>query len=42
MLKKRVLDPIIKAGMRYQLLALRNKHEFGTNIYCHFILEIER
>jgi hypothetical protein len=42
MLKKRVLDPIIEAGMRYRLLVLRNKADFGDNIYCHFILEIER
>lgn len=41
-LKLRILDPIIAAGMRYQLLVLRNKSMFGENIYCHFILEIEK
>lgn len=41
-LKKRVLDPIIETGMTYQLHVLRNKSELGENIYCHFILEIER
>lgn len=41
-LKKRVLDPIGKLGMKYQLLALRNKTELGKDIYCHFILEITR
>ncbi|MDJ0703955.1 MAG: hypothetical protein QNJ46_11800 [Leptolyngbyaceae cyanobacterium MO_188.B28] len=39
-LKQRVLNPIVKYGMRYQLLALRNKTDLGKNIYCHFILEI--
>lgn len=38
----RVLKPIIKAGMKYRLLVLRNKSELGENIYCHFILEIEQ
>lgn len=41
-LKHRVLDPILSLGMRYRLLALRNKDDLGDNIYCHFILEIER
>ena len=41
-LKKRVLEPITEAGMKYRLYALRNKSEFGENIYCHFILEIEK
>lgn len=41
-LKRRVLDPILSQGMRYRLLALRNKDDLGDNIYCHFILEIER
>jgi ubiquinone/menaquinone biosynthesis C-methylase UbiE len=41
-LKLRVLDPIVATGMRYRLHALRNKTEFGNNIYCHFILEIEK
>lgn len=39
-LKRRVLDPIENLGMQYQLFALRNKTDFGNNIYCHFILEI--
>ncbi len=38
--KRRVLDPIETMAMRYQLLALRNKAELGSNIYCHFILNI--
>jgi len=42
MLKHRVLDRILASGLRYQLLAIRNKSELGSNIYCHFILEIER
>ena len=41
-LKGRVLDPIEALGMQYQLLVLRNKGDFGDNIYCHFILEITR
>lgn len=41
-LKKRVLDEIDRLGMRYQLLALRNKTDLGKNIYCHFILEITK
>jgi hypothetical protein len=42
MLKQRVLDPIENEGMEYNLMALRNKKELGSNIYCHFILEITR
>ena len=41
-LKKRILDPILAHGMKYSLRALRNKTEFGDNIYCHFILEVEK
>lgn len=41
-LKERVLDPIQQAGLRYRLLALRNKAALGTGIYLHFILEIEK
>ncbi|WP_301102021.1 methyltransferase domain-containing protein [Propionivibrio sp.] len=41
-LKQRVLDEIDQLGMRYQLLALRNKADLGKNIYCHFILEITK
>lgn len=41
-LKERVLDPIVQAGLRYRLLALRNKESLGEGIYCHFILEIEK
>lgn len=41
-LKERVLDPILQAGLRYRLLALRNKESLGEGIYCHFILEIEK
>lgn len=42
MLKKRVLDPIRSFGMSWRIFALRNKVELGNNIYCHFILEMER
>jgi hypothetical protein len=41
-LKRRVLDPIENLGMQYQILALRNKADYGKNIYCHFILEITK
>ena len=41
-LKERVLAPIQQAGLRYRLLALRNKSALGTGIYLHFILEIEK
>lgn len=41
-LKERVINPILSNGLRYRLLVLRNKGEFGTGIYCHFILEIEK
>lgn len=40
-LKERVLDPIIAQGMTYKLYVLRNKIEFGEDIYCHFILELK-
>ena len=39
-LKERVLEVIQNLGMSYQLYALRNKDNLGSNIYCHFILEI--
>jgi ubiquinone/menaquinone biosynthesis C-methylase UbiE len=41
-LKKRVLDHIIEVGLQYRILVLRNKHEFGQDVYCNFILEIEK
>lgn len=41
-IKHRVLDPILNVGLRYRLLALRNKAALGDGIYCHFILEIEK
>lgn len=41
-LKSRILDRITSMGMNYQLMALRNKQQFGDNIYCHFILEITK
>jgi SAM-dependent methyltransferase len=41
-LQARVLAPIERLGMRYQLLALRNKAALGEGIYCHFILEISK
>jgi ubiquinone/menaquinone biosynthesis C-methylase UbiE len=42
MLKTRILDKVINLGMSYQLFALRNQQELGNDIYCHFILEINR
>lgn len=41
-LKARVLDAIVANGMRYKLSVLRNKSELGKDIYCHFILDIEK
>lgn len=41
-LKDRVLRPLEQVGMGYHLRILRNKHELGQNIYCHFILEIQK
>jgi ubiquinone/menaquinone biosynthesis C-methylase UbiE len=41
-LKKRVLDLISSLGMKYKIYVLRNKDEFDSSIYCHFILEIEK
>ena len=40
MLKSRILDTIVGEGLSYRLLKLENKNELGSNIYCHFILEI--
>ena len=42
MLKQRIIDPVREHGMQYRLLALRNKEQLGSGIYCHFILEISR
>jgi len=39
-LMRRILNPIVAAGMTYNRLGLRNKTDFGNNIYCHFILEV--
>lgn len=41
-LQRQVLEPVQAAGLHYRLLALRNKEALGSNIYCHFILEITR
>jgi len=41
-LKRRVLDPIEALGMKYRMLILRDKEKYGSNIYCHFILEITK
>ena len=41
-LKNRVLHRIEECGMDYRLLALRNKADLGKNVYCHFILEINK
>lgn len=42
MLKQRVLNPIQEFGLRWKLLRLANKSDYGPGIYCHFILEIEK
>jgi hypothetical protein len=41
-LLERVLLPIERLGMRYRLLALRNKSALGQGVYCHFTLEVTR
>ncbi|WP_162560023.1 methyltransferase domain-containing protein [Methylotetracoccus oryzae] len=41
-LKSRVLDPLERAGLGFRLLAIRNKESLGRDIYCHFILEINK
>lgn len=41
-LQRRVLEQIKIAGLSYRLLVLRNKSALGRNIYCHFILEIQK
>ena len=38
--KERVINTIEELGMEYRLLVLKNKNKLGSNIYCHFILEI--
>lgn len=40
--KNRVVSPLLSSGLKYRLLALRNKEALGAKIYCHFILEIEK
>jgi|SaaInlStandDraft_4_1057021.scaffolds.fasta_scaffold32069_3 hypothetical protein len=42
LLKSRILDTIELLGMSYKISILRNKEEFRDNIYCHFILGIEK
>ena len=41
-LKKRILDRIKKAGLNYYIFVLRNKEKIDSDIYCHFILQIEK
>ncbi|MDX2478963.1 MAG: hypothetical protein QNK24_01350 [Desulfuromusa sp.] len=41
-LKERLLDIIEREGLEYTILVLRNKAEFGSEIHCHFILEITK
>ena len=41
-LQKRVLNVIESCGLNYSISILRNKAAFGKNIYCHFILEIDK
>lgn len=38
----RVLRRIEGLGMKYRLLALRNKEQLGSDVYCHFVLEITK
>lgn len=42
MLQRRVLEPITRAGLGYRLSVLRNKESLGSDIYCHFVLDIEK
>lgn len=41
-LQRRVLKPLVDVRLKYRLQALRNKEAPGEEIYCHFILEIEK
>lgn len=41
-LKKRVLDTISALGMNYRIFVLRNKKDIAADVYCHFILEINK
>lgn len=41
-LRERVLDPLERFGLAYNLHALRNKAELGAGIYCHFVLEVRK
>jgi hypothetical protein len=40
--KMRVMEPAENAGLKCRMRVLRNKDNLGKNIYCHFILEIEK
>jgi ubiquinone/menaquinone biosynthesis C-methylase UbiE len=42
LLRQRILNRIEEHGMSYTLFKLTNKAELGDNIYCHFILRLER
>lgn len=42
MLNQRVLGPIKAAGLKYKIYVLRNKADIGADVYCHFILEIQK
>ena len=41
-LRNRLLSRIEREGLEYEIYALRNKNDFGDDIYCHFILEITK
>lgn len=41
-LRSRVLDKVVALGMEYRLIVVRNQPALGSNIYCHFILEISK
>ncbi len=42
MFKERVINTARNHGVKYKILVLRNKQSFSREIYCHFILEIEK
>jgi len=41
-LKSRILDLISQMSMRYKVYVVRNKKQISTEIYMHFILEIQK
>jgi hypothetical protein len=41
-LRSRILRTVEELGMHHRIHVLRNKGNLGSNIYCHFILEVEK